>query len=109
MADLTPKQSRRLFKQLDDQMALERNGAPPPPEIANRMTKIAEPELYQVWAEPVGEHIAVPLGPRWRKSSAEQLCEAISRMIMAGKEKRYSNPHVLPCILLSTTDALGSA
>ena len=100
--DLTPRQLRRQQKQLDHQMEEERNGAPIPPEIAAKMTKLNEqPMLYQLWVEVKGRIGPLAVGPRMSKEALEGVVSAVNQQIALGKEKTWGNPHILPCVLLN--------
>lgn len=99
---MTPRNLRRLQRRLDDAIRLERNGAPPPAEIAAMMTKPASVDaLYQVCVtvrrdgEP---DRMIPVGPKMIQQAAGALCEAIGRMIAAGRERTWLNPIVAPCL-----------
>lgn len=101
MADLSPRNLRRLKKRLDHQMEQERNGAPVPGEILSRMTREEPDELFQIWVEPKGESHAIPLGPMMRRMSCEKVLEAVNKQIALGKAALWGNPHIVPCQIIS--------
>ena len=69
---------------------------PIPPEIEARLTKLKPAEtMYQVAVEIRGFDEPVFVGPKFNaREPCEIFVEAINRMIIAGKEKRWANPQV---------------
>ena len=62
----------------------------------------AKPEcLYQVQVEDTATGRPKLVGPRMVLQAAEQFREAISIMIVRGKEKAWANPHVVPVTILA--------
>jgi hypothetical protein len=99
---LSPKQLRKINQQMAADMEALNNGAPIPGEIAARMTKDQEDELFQIWVEPKGQSHAVPLGPMMRKLSCEKVLEAVNRQIAQGKDALFGNPHIVACKIISS-------
>jgi hypothetical protein len=90
---MTPRQQRRLLKRYENQLRLERNGAPIPPEIAAKMTKAEEATLYQCMVQTRDNRI-VAVGPKGARDFCEQFLFAILGNIASGKERDWFNPHV---------------
>lgn len=102
---MTPRNQRRLRKRLVAQIESEKiaraNGATLddiiPGDIAERMTKPKAPTmLYQVMVEQRKTGRPVAVGPAWSEASAGALAEAIRKMILAGKERDWGNPVIVP-------------
>lgn len=55
--------------------------------------------LFQVCVEDRKGNL-LRVGPQWTRDAAEQLCVAIGKQIIEGKEKVWSNPHVVPVTTL---------
>lgn len=51
--------------------------------------------LYRVVVEARGEKNLVAVGPAMIKPACEKFADAIATQIAAGKEKRWSNPHLI--------------
>jgi hypothetical protein len=62
--------------------------------------KVNQETLYQVWAEDTKTKlfVAVPFFPRMAKEAVDRFANEMSTMIAAGREKRYSNPKVIPYV-----------
>ena len=89
---------RRFKKQFDDQVRLERNGAPVPPEIAARMTKPKAPdELFQVVVTHAVSRRLIPVTPMMRKDMCEEFAKAVNVHVAAGKEKTWMDAQVVAC------------
>lgn len=89
---MTSRQKRALRRQFEDQIRLERNGAPPPPEIAAGMTKPRPLDLFQVTVDTrAGPRVVGPAGPR---EMCEMLAHAVRGQIALGRERLWSNPTV---------------
>lgn len=54
---------------------------------------IASDGLSQVWVEQGG--VAIPVGPRMLRQACELCVEALSRQIALGRERVWSNPHIV--------------
>lgn len=52
---------------------------------------------YQVHVETRDGQV-IPVGPSATQQFAEMLCEAIGRQIGQGKEKTWSNPHIVETV-----------
>lgn len=65
---------------------------PKPPRAVRERAPMAD--LYQVNVETRDGGL-LPIGPRLEKPAAEMLCIAIGNEIAAGREKFWTNPHVL--------------
>ena len=99
--DLTKEELKAQDAELARLMNEERNGAPIPGEIAEKMTKPKPVEmLYQLWVEVRGEKEPKAIGPRMAYGPLEDLLAAINAQIALGKEKRWGNPLILPCLLI---------
>jgi hypothetical protein len=62
----------------------------------------SKPEpLFQVQVEDTRSGRAKLVGPRLVGQAAGMLCEAINREIAAGREKAWSNAHVVPVTILA--------
>ena len=98
---MNARQKRRLKAIFDKQIEQERNGAPVPAEIAERMTKprISD-EMFQVNVTARKSGKVVPFGPKWTKDAAGALCEAINRAIIEGKELSFTKAEVVPLNLI---------
>jgi len=97
---LTRKQ-RQLKARYESQLEQERNGAPIPGEIAERMTRPKDEALFQCFVQQKGENGAdnlVAVGPKGSKDFVEQFQFAILTGIASGKERLWTNPHVLRLI-----------
>jgi hypothetical protein len=53
------------------------------------------PPLHQVVVKENASGVLTPVSPRMPKEHCEAFCEAISLQIVAGAEKRWSDPHVV--------------
>ena len=53
------------------------------------------PERFQVHVERTSDGVTIPVGPKMDPDGAAQFCEAINRMIAAGREKSWNNAHVV--------------
>lgn len=99
---MTPRNLRRFQRRLDDAIRLERNGAPPPPEIAARMTKPRKADvLYQVCVTqrtPGMPDRMIAVGPKMIRQACEEFAAAIHEQIAKGKELRWADPVVAPCL-----------
>lgn len=99
---MTPRQQRRLLKRYENQIRLERNGAPIPPEIAAQMTKPKDQALYQCVVEhrdpESKEEGLLAVGPKGSKELCEAFLYAIIAGIASGKERYWTNPHVCAVI-----------
>lgn len=99
---MTARNRRRLQRRLDDAIRLERNGAPPPPQIAARMTRPRQAdELFQVcvtWRRADHPDRMIAVGPKMIRQAADAFAEAIRKMIAAGKERTWADPVVAPCL-----------
>lgn len=98
---MTPGERRRFKRQFDEQVRLERNGAPPPPEIAAQMTKpsVRQP-LHQVVvdvAQDDGTRTMQIIGPALIQPVAEEFARTINRLVSSGQERTWSNAHVIAC------------
>lgn len=92
------KVQRRFKKQFDDQVRLERNGAPVPPEIAARMTKPKAPDiLWQVVVTKRATRQLIPIGPMMDEEACGMLAEAINVHVAAGKEKDWMKAEIVCC------------
>jgi len=94
---MTSREKRRLRKQFDAQIEQERNGAPIPGEIAERMTKDKPAViLHQVVVTERGTGRLIPFGPMMIQDAAGMFCEAINRQILLGAEKVFTSAAVVP-------------
>lgn len=96
------RQRRAFRRQWDKQINEERNGAPIPPEIAERMTKPIERILYQVVVTKTADHKPLRVGPAMIRDAAEMLAEAINKAVAAGQERTWSDATVAPCLSART-------
>lgn len=100
---MTPREKKRLKAQFDEQLRLERLGAPPDviyPGISDRLTKPESKELlWQVWVETKKKKL-MPFGPAIGKSVAEQLASTIRRFIASGHERSIHDAQVFPHVVL---------
>jgi hypothetical protein len=92
------RRQRRAFKrQWDAQIEAERNGAPIPGDVAERMTKPKQQVLFQVMVTRKGRGDQLfACGPKMIKDACGLLCETINRTIIAGREKDYTSATVVP-------------
>lgn len=98
---MTPRQQRRLLKRYEAQLERERNGAPIPAEIAAKMTKPKDQDLHQCFVQARGEdgiERLLAVGPKGARDFCEQFLFAILAGIASGKERYWTNPHVLRLI-----------
>lgn len=92
---MNSRAQRRLMRQYEDQLRLERNGAPPPPDILAKMTKPKDPELlYQVRVDVKGEARPLPVGPKMNLEAAEMILVAVNSQIALGKLPAWGNTRV---------------
>lgn len=100
---MTPREKRRLKAQFDEQLRLERLGAPPDyiyPGISDRLTKSKPKELlWQVWVETKAKRL-IPFGPAIGRAVADQLASTIRRFVAEGKERDIRDAQVFPCVVL---------
>lgn len=91
------RQERRLRRQYEEQIRLERNGAPTEvlyPKISARMTKPAPTaSLWQVWVKD-RERGLIPAGPAGNRAWAEEYATVINTFIAAGREKQWLKAEV---------------
>lgn len=61
------------------------------------MDDVKREPLYQVWATETktGKLVPAPMFPRVMKEVAEEYVATMKSMIMAGHEKRYTEPQAL--------------
>ena len=98
---MTPRQQRRFRKQFDDQIRLERNGAPPSPEMLSRMTKPKPATvLYQVNVTLKSDRSVRRFGPMMIQDAAGLFCEAINQQILLGNERAFTNATVVPLSII---------
>lgn len=59
---------------------------------------IKREQLFEVWAErtDTGQLVQVPFFPRIGHEAAEEFASLMRKMIAEGKEKRFSNPQLVP-------------
>lgn len=98
------RQRRAFMRQWDAQIEQERNGAPIPGEIAERMTK-PKPEvvLEQVCVDQLGENGVRTMrlvGPAMIPDAAAAFANAINKMVAAGREKTWANARTVACMPL---------
>lgn len=89
---------RKRRKAYDDQIRLERNGAPIPGEIAELMTKPVVRALYQAKVDVKGEALPLPISPKMGRSAAEMICTFVAAQIRNGKRPTWGNPRVELCL-----------
>lgn len=80
-------------------MERDRNGAPPPPEIAARMTKPKVADVgYQVFVDIRGEDGSRPISPKFIGGDGEEVCgrilETVNAQICLGKLWGWGNARV---------------
>lgn len=93
------KLTRAQRRQYDEQISLERNGAPVPGDVAARMTKPKAADVaYQVFVDIKGEVGSRPVTPKFIGAGGEEatgrICETINAQICLGKLKGWGNARV---------------
>jgi hypothetical protein len=94
---MTPRQKRRFLKQFQAQVEAERNGAPIPGDVLERMTKPKQPEpLHQVMVTVKDSRRMLPVGPMMLRPYADELAATINRFVIDGHERMWSSAAVVP-------------
>ena len=92
---MTPRQSRRLMKELASLIEQDRNGRPIPGEILAKMTKPKEAQpLYQVFCEIRGGDV-IPISPALGKQGAEAVMQGFIQAMLKGFQPDAANPHMV--------------
>ena len=93
---MTPRQARRILKDLQTRIEEERNGKPIPGEILERMTKpkVKQP-LFQVFCEIRGGRV-IPISPALEKEGADAVLQGFIKAMTMGKQPDAANPHMVP-------------
>lgn len=103
---MTPRQKKRFLKQFQAQVEQERNGAPIPGDIAERMTKDKPAEvLWQVVCEGRLKTGLKAIGPKWTKGAAEALAAQINQCVSEGTERIFTKAFVVPTTPIGATGA----
>lgn len=63
-----------------------------------RSTMQSKQSLYRVYVETT-EGESIPVGPAMIKGACEQFSQSITEQISLGREKTWSNPHILPVLM----------
>lgn len=100
---MTPREQRRFRKQFTAQVEQERNGAPIPGDVAERMTKPKPATvLYQVNVTLKSDRSVHPFGPMMIHDAAGLFCEAINQQILLGNERAFTNATVVPLSIIGS-------
>lgn len=100
---MTLRQQRRaeasFRKRMSAQMERDRNGAPPPADLAARMTKPKAPDAaYQVFVDIAGEDGSRPISPKFMGEVGQEACyrvlETVNAQICLGKFKGWGNARI---------------
>jgi hypothetical protein len=100
---MTPRQTKRLRRQFAEQVERERNGAPVPGELAERMTrpKPLDP-LYQVVVTVAETGKLLPVGPAMHRDACGMCAAAVNKQIALGHERTWKNAAVVPLTPISS-------
>ena len=94
---MTSRQIRRLRRQFAEQVDRERNGAPIPGDILERMTKPKSPDvLFQVVVTVRENRALLPVGPAMNRDACGLMAEAVNKQIALGRERTWMNAAVVP-------------
>lgn len=99
--------NRAQRRQYESQVERDRNGAPPPADIAARMTNPKVADIgYQVFADIRGEDGSRPISPKFIGGDGEEVCsrilEAVNAQICLGKLKGWGNTRIERAYHVST-------
>ena len=99
---MTRREKRRLTEQFRSQVERERNGAPIPGEIAERMTKPKDPEpLYQVGVTVRESGKLVFLGPMMCEGAVRGIVADVNKQIATSGRRDWSKADAYPMTPIS--------